>query len=357
MQAPSPGSATATSAEVEGLLRRRVREIAAELDERGAGLALDHAGDASGVLDVRARMIGMGVPGRVSAGGRARLVRGSDGWIAVSLPRPEDLVTVPAWLECDPGIVPAGGLDDVAWQALDDACAAHPVDRLVQRAALCGLPVFVVGEFAGAPGVIAEAVGEADPLPFGGTRPVRVVNLAGLWAGPLAADVCARLGGRVVTVESSARPDGARATPHFHAWLHGRDSIVSPDLRGPAGRAFLAEVIADADVVIEGSRPRALRQMGIDARSVLVDGPRVWLSITAAGRSEPHDVRVGFGDDAAAGGGVVGWCDHGPAFVADAAADPLTGLTAAMEIARRLDSGGRWLLDVALARVAGSLWR
>jgi hypothetical protein len=293
----------------------------------------------------------------VSAGGRARLVGCADDWIAVSLPRPEDVATVPAWLECDAAPFSCGIADETVWDALDDACSGRHAGDLVDRGALCGLAVFRVGEFAGAPAVLAERVGDAKPLPLSGGRRPRVVNLAGLWAGPLAADVCARLGAEVVTVESSARPDGARATPGFHAWLHSRDRIVARDLRTDSGRTALASILADADVVVEGSRPRALEQMGIDAHDLVARGPRVWVSITAAGRREPHGVRIGFGDDAAAGGGVVGWSGAGPVFVADAAADPLAGLVAADEIARRLDEGGRWLLDVALARAAGSLWR
>ncbi|HTN78173.1 MAG TPA: hypothetical protein VMK16_00760, partial [Acidimicrobiales bacterium] len=45
----------------------------------------------------------------------------------------------------------------------------------------------------------------------------------------------------------------------------------------------------------------------------------------------------------------------GPVFCADAVADPATGLTAAAAVLDRLASGGRWLLDVALAGVAAAL--
>ncbi len=69
----------------------------------------------------------------------------------------------------------------------------------------------------------------------------------------------------------------------------------------------------------------------------------------------PRPDRVGFGDDAAAGGGLVVWADSTPAFCADAVADPLTGLTAAHACLEVLAGGGRWLLDVSLSGVAAGL--
>ena len=50
--------------------------------------------------------------------------------------------------------------------------------------------------------------------------------------------------------------------------------------------AELASLVASADVVIEGSRPRALQQLGIVAEDLLAapDGPSVWVSITGHGR-------------------------------------------------------------------------
>ena len=87
-------------------------------------------------------------------------------------------------------------------------------------------------------------------------------------------------------------------------------------------------------MVIEGSRPRALEQLGIDARSIVRHGPQVWVSITGHGRDGANTMRVGFGDDAAAAGGLVDWVDGTPHFVGDAVADPLAGLTAAMAVGR-----------------------
>jgi crotonobetainyl-CoA:carnitine CoA-transferase CaiB-like acyl-CoA transferase len=116
------------------------------------------------------------------------------------------------------------------------------------------------------------------------------------------------------------------------------------------GSPELAQALDQADVVIEGSRPRALAQAGIRAGAT---GAAVWVSITGHGRDRPD--RVGFGDDAAVAGGLVAADHRGePVFCADAVADPLTGMVAALAASAALRSGQRWLLDVALSRVAAA---
>ena len=75
-----------------------------------------------------------------------------------------------------------------------------------------------------------------------------------------------------------------------------------------------------------------------------------WVSITAYGRAVD---RVGFGDDVAAGSGLVAVDGDGhPVFAGDAIADPLTGLTAAVLAARAPASGA--LLDIAMSGVVAA---
>ena len=74
------------------------------------------------------------------------------------------------------------------------------------------------------------------------------------------------------------------------------------------------------------------------------------LRVTAAGRVRGE--RVAFGDDAAVAGGLVVWDESGPCFCADAVADPLTGLAAAVGVLDALKQRHSVLLDIAMARVA-----
>jgi crotonobetainyl-CoA:carnitine CoA-transferase CaiB-like acyl-CoA transferase len=106
--------------------------------------------------------------------------------------------------------------------------------------------------------------------------------------------------------------------------------------------------------VVESARPRALAQLGIDAeRFVAARAGRVWLSITGYGRGDAAPGRVAFGDDAAVAAGAAHAVadDAGPLFCADAIADPLTGLHAALAAWACWRSGGGALLDLALCDV------
>ncbi len=327
-----------------GVVRSLV-ELVEFLDLHGAGLADISSASGVGVVAERAACLGLPPAGAVTAGGAGRLLRCRDGWVAVSITRESDIDVIPAWLD-----VPPTGPDP--WPVVERALATRAVAEVRDRAALLGLACGALGERSDdrSP-VLGDRRGEAGPRPVAG---LVVVNLASLWAGPLAADVLARSGARVITVESTTRPDGARATPEFFEALHGRCESVALPLGTEEGRRRLARLLERADVVIEGSRPRALEQMGIDAVELVERGPRLWVSITAHGRAGDSGMRVGFGDDAAVAGGLVGWVDGEPRFLADAIADPLAGLTAAASVVQLAASGGRWMVDVALARVAAA---
>ena len=147
-----------------------------------------------------------------------------------------------------------------------------------------------------------------------------------------------------------ARNDGARrGNLAFYDLLHGGHESVTLDFRTEQPR--LMSLLCAADVVLEASRPRTLRGLGIDAGSFVADGA-LWVSITAYGRDGVGATRVGFGDDVASGAGLVGWKSGQPFSVGDAIADPLTGVVAAAAAQAALTSGRGWLLDVSMHDVA-----
>ncbi len=311
------------------------------------------------LLGERAALMGLWRRGATSCGGSCRLFRARSGFVAVSLPRHEDMDLVPAWLELDhaPPSAPA------VWSAVERAVAAGQPDELVARAAWLGLPVSRVGEAGNRPGVVGVPLGPAPRRDLSG---LRVVDLSALWAGPLCGDLLAGERAEVIKVESTSRPDGARRGPAaFFDLLNGRKRSVALDFTSAEGRNLLRGLVSRADVVLEASRPRALEQLGIDALTTVAGrgeaaergsphGPQVWISITGHGRGGPVD-RVAFGDDAAAAGGLVVWHDGVPLFCADAAADPLSGLAAARACLETLAGGGRWLLDISMADVSAEL--
>jgi crotonobetainyl-CoA:carnitine CoA-transferase CaiB-like acyl-CoA transferase len=258
----------------------------------------------------------------------------------VSLTRPDDRDAVPAV---------TGAPNGDPWAALEHFAAATPAAVVADRAQLVGVPAAALGTSEHVEAVRTTPIGRAGPRR---DRPV-VVDLSVMWAGPLCAFLLGRAGARVIKVETPTRPDGARrGEPRFYDWLHAGHEAVAVDLRWPEFRAL----IETADVVIEASRPRALRQVGIVAEDVIAAHGTTWVSITGYGRDGDAAERVAFGDDAAVGGGLVARDDAGePVFCADAIADPLTGLCAAAAALDALTGGGGCLLDVAMTRVAASV--
>ena len=318
------------------------------IDRLGGALTDEFAAGGLGVLSERWASLMLRRSGRTSCNGVSRLVRSGDGWLAITLARSDDRKLLPAWL----GIEIDHRRDQTPWAEIERRVVERSSADLIEVSGLLGLPCSVVGEVANRELVKSELLGERGASSIQG---LRVVNLGSLWAAPLCADLLRRAGADVVNVESTARPDGARATPGWFDAIHAGQRSVALDFRSPEGAATLRRLLAAADVVIEGSRPRALAQLGIDARS-MVDDSRVsvWASITAYGRDPDLAMRVGLGDDAAAAGGLVGWVDEAPVFVGDAIADPLTGVVAAMAVIDQITSGGRALLDISLARTAAT---
>jgi hypothetical protein len=328
-------------------LASRARRCVEGLRSLARGGELDGL-DGAALLGERAALLGLSRRGAVSPGGACRLLRAADGWLAVNLPRPDDLASLPAWLE-----TAHEGADP--WARAARGAARAPVARLVERARLLGLAVAPAGEPPRdrAPWGVVAARGRPRRGPA--RRAPLVVDLSALWAGPLCAQLLRLAGAGVWKLESSGRPDGARAgAPAFFDLLNAGKRSIALDLGCATGRAWLARVLACADIVVESSRPRALRQLGIEAEAWLRGAPgRVWVSLTGYGRREPEAGWVAFGDDAAAAAGLAAatGTPARPLFCGDAVADPLAGLHAALAALAAWRLGESALLDVSLVGV------
>ncbi|MEV5835153.1 CoA transferase [Nocardia sp. NPDC052112] len=391
--AVSPAAAYGLLLETTGALARITAEIGSEV-RADPGLLL--AGRA-GLLNLRRG-------GQQTAGGAGRLLRTSDGWCAITLSRQDDIDSVPAILGVD-------SVADDPWETLTAAARDRTATDLADRAQLLGVPAAALPTAAypaaalpadprlgavlsaAAPAPAAADSGAAPParhlvdahpatgLSDDAARPVAglsaapctppdsrcpwqtsriaepvvgarldgavVVDLSSMWAGPLCAHLLGRAGARVVKVESTRRPDGARrGDPRFFEWLHGGHEQIAVDFHTPAGQATLRELVSAADVVIEASRPRALAQLGLAPGDRAHRDGQIWLSLTGYGRADP--MRVAFGDDAAVAGGLVGWDTGEPVFCGDAIADPLTGICAALAVCGAVHGGGGLLIDLSM---------
>jgi hypothetical protein len=322
--------------------------------------------DGHRLLGERAALAGLSRRAPTSVGGACRLLAAADGWLSLSLARPGDFELIPALIEATPSSEP--------WSAVATWARGRSASSAAERAQLLGLAAAAVPDADhdgrdeqsrarwGADPPRAVRLGPGPPVPRRDVPARRrldgltVVDLSSLWAGPLCAHLLGLAGARVIKVESAARPDGARrgSRPLFDL-LHGGHASVVLDLRTPAGRDRLRALVRSADVVVEASRPRALRGLGIDAeRMVLEREARVWVSITAYGRAGPWANRVGYGDDVAAAAGLTARdpVTDAPLPCGDAIADPLTGLHAALGAAAAVVAGGSRIVDVAMRDVA-----
>ncbi len=354
------------------------------LAARGAALALATRApgsralaelDGPALLGERAALLGLGRQGSVAPGGGCRLLAAQDGWLALNLARPEDRELLPAWLE-----TPRQAGED-AWGFAQRALRTRALGTMIRRGRLMGMAVAPVSEAPTrpTPWLRADLTRRLGTPPFPGQSP-RVLDLSSLWAGPLCAQLLGASGARVIKAESVHRPDGARrGDPRFFDLLNAGKLSVALELGQARGITALRALIAQADIVVESARPRALAQMGIDPRACLDARPgQVWVSITGYGRSGEAGGWAGFGDDAAiaagaavgtavgtavgaAPGGTAGTATRAaagpgraPVFCGDAIADPLTGLHAAVAALAHWQSGAGGLLDLSLSGVTRS---
>ena len=287
---------------------------------------------------------GFKIPGEVSAGGGCRLYAARDGAVALNLARASDRELLPALFETD-------AFDTQDAHEIAAQVARFESGPLVTRGRLMGLAIAAEHEDGPSGPACATLVESAPVAPV--SRPPRVVDLSALWAGPLAGHLLWLAGAQVTKVESRTRPDAMRdGDDALFALLNQGKTSVALDFRSPDGRRALLGLIAQADIVIEAARPRALAQLGIDAGELVRGKPgQVWLTITGHGAENDAADWVGFGDDCAVAAGLSAALRNAggrAGFVGDAIADPLTGIQAAKVAweAWRTGRGGRFGLSM-----------
>ncbi len=221
------------------------------------------------------------------------------------------------------------------------------------------------------------------PLPLEG---VRVVELSIAWAGPLAARFCADLGADVVRVEhpgargNGLRPDGSPmrapegwrwgelpppayragifpdADPGERPWnrngpfnkMQRNKRSLALDLQDEAGREVFRRLIAEADILLDNYRPRALDRLGFDFEAVAAINPRiVRISMSGYGSTGPYRDRGSWGPILEAHSGLAattGYEGGGPVKQGAAFPDGIGGLTgtfALLDALRERDRTGR----------------
>jgi hypothetical protein len=304
--------------------------------------------DGSALVTERAKFLGFRNPGQVSANGTCRLIHARDDWIALSLAREEDWKLIPAWLEEE--------VKEVDWPSIASRIRSRSSAVLADRGRMMGLPVTVLNSCQADRWVKTLRKGRyatsRKPSPL-------VIDLSSLWAGPLCTHLLLQAGATVIKVESSTRLDTTRdSSLAFHNLINSGKFSVVLDFENDADTSKLAALLRSADIVVESTRPRALRHLGIEPEQLVERLPGLtWVSITGYGRTEPEANWVAFGDDAAIAAGAAVMKDAGPEFVGDALGDPLTGIHAAVAALFGWQSGRGSLLDLSLAGVTSFIMK
>jgi crotonobetainyl-CoA:carnitine CoA-transferase CaiB-like acyl-CoA transferase len=225
-----------------------------------------------------------------------------------------------------------------------------------------------------------EKIGEAAPKPWpktwtsktwtktwteGGDRPlagVRVLDLSRVIAGPVAGRTLAVHGADVLLISGPDLP----AIP----WLTidtGRGKLSSfVELKSEQGRDVFRGLLAQADIVSQGYRPKSIAALGFSPEEAATINPGiVYVSMSAYGHAGPWAERRGFdslvqtstGFNHAEGqaAGVDGPKEL-PAQMLDHATGYLMAFGAMMAKARQSREGGSWHVRVSLAQTGRWLW-
>lgn len=178
-----------------------------------------------------------------------------------------------------------------------------------------------------------------DARPAGALEGIKVLEVATLFAGPLAATMLGDFGAEVIKIE---HPKGDPVRHHGFTkdgvglWskVIGRNKrAVTLYLGSPEGQDIFRRMVADADVVIENFRPGTLEKWGLGWDELSAINPGLVLArVTGFGQFGPYSKRPGFGTLAEAMSGfaaITGQPDGPPTLPPFGLADGIAALTTA----------------------------
>ena len=200
---------------------------------------------------------------------------------------------------------------------------------------------------------------------------LKVVELGGGAAGPIAVRHLADHGATVIRIESSERPDFLRilglsatnksldAAPMF-MMLNCNKLSVALNLSDPRGIELARKLILWCDVLAENYAPKAMRKWGLDYESLVKIKPDlVMVSTCLMGQTGPNKDYPGFGGQGSAISGfnfLTGWPDreatgqHGT--ITDSLAPRFVAAAVLAALLRKQKTGEGAYIDVAQVETA-----
>ncbi len=129
---------------------------------------------------------------------------------------------------------------------------------------------------------------------------IRVIEMAGIGPAPFCGMLLADMGAEVLRID---RPQAAEDLgvdlgddPRFHLLSRGKRSVAI-DLKHPAGRDAVLELVTRADALIEGFRPGTMERLGLSPQVCHERNPRLvfgrmtgWGQQGPAARNAGHDI-------------------------------------------------------------------
>lgn len=126
-------------------------------------------------------------------------------------------------------------------------------------------------------------------LPLAGTT---VVDLTQVVAGPFGTMNLGDLGADVVKIEARGRGDRSRSIqpiPAYFDTVNRNKRSVTLDLKRERGQQVALDILADADVFVESTKPGRIEAYGLDYESVSAVNPNiVYCSIDGFGEGSPY---------------------------------------------------------------------
>ncbi len=190
----------------------------------------------------------------------------------------------------------------------------------------------------------------------------RVIDVATLFAGPMAATLLGDHGADVIKVEHPRGDDARRWGGHkdsISLWwkvISRNKRCIAIDFSKPAGQQAVRDLAAGADVLIENFRPGRMEAWNLGWDELHKLNPRlIMLRMTGFGQTGPYSGFAGFGTLAEAMSGfadITGEPDGPPTLPPFGLADGIAGIAAAFSVAgallKRERTGEGELIDVAL---------
>lgn len=126
---------------------------------------------------------------------------------------------------------------------------------------------------------------------------VRIVEMSNIGPGPFCGMLLADLGAEVVSVQRLATGDLGFDIDRRYDLLNRSKQAVAVDLKAPEGVTVVKEMIARADILIEGFRPGVMERLGLGPDICLALNPRlIYGRMTGWGQDGPlaqtagHDI-------------------------------------------------------------------